>query len=79
MTLVGRSDLNDDVGELTAATGLLLEYLAMLNRGGNSLLVVHLRSTLVDLHAELAAETVNDDVKVKLTHTADDGLAGLMV
>ena len=51
----------------------------MLDRLGKSLLVVHLRSTLVDLHTELAAQTVDDDVEVKLTHTADDRLTRLLV
>ena len=52
-SFVGGSDLNDDVGELTAATGLLLEYLTMLYGGADGLFVVDLRRTLVDLHSEL--------------------------
>ena len=77
--LVGRSDLDDDVGELAAAAGLLLEDLTVLNGGGDGFLVVDLRGTLVDLDAELTTETVDDDVQVELAHTADDGLAGLLV
>ena len=78
-SLVGRSDLDDDVGELTTAAGLLLEYLTMLYGGADGLFVVDLRRTLVDLHAELAFQTVYDDLQVELTHTADDGLSCLMV
>ena len=78
-TVVGRADLEDDVGELTTATGLLLEHLAVLNRLGKRLLVVDLGGTLVDLDAELTAQTVDDDVEVQLTHTADDGLARILV
>ncbi len=51
----------------------------MLNFAGDGLFVVDLRSTLVDLYAELPAETVDDDVEVKLTHAADDGLASLWI
>ena len=51
----------------------------MLNCSCDSLFVVNLRCTLVNLHTELTTETVNDDIKVKLTHTADDGLACLVV
>ena len=79
MTLVCRSDLNDDVGELTTTASLLLEYLTMLNCGGDCLLVVNLRCTLVDFDTELTAQTVNDNVEVKLTHTADDCLSGFVV
>ena len=78
-SFVGGSDLDDDVGELTAATGLLLEYLTMLYGGADSLFVVDLRRTLVDLHSELAFQTVHDDLQMELTHTADDGLSGLMI
>ena len=51
----------------------------MLNCSGDSLFVVNLRCTLVNLYTELTTETVNDDIEVKLTHTADDGLACLMI
>ena len=76
---IGRTDLNDDVSELASAAGLLLEDLAQLDAAGDGLLVVDLRSTLVDLDAEFTAETVHDDVQVKFAHTTDDGLAGLVV
>ena len=51
----------------------------MLDSLSDCLFVVNLRRTLVDIHTELTTKTVNDDVKVKLTHTADDSLAGLVV
>ena len=51
----------------------------MLNCAGDGLFVVNLRSALVNLYAELPAETVDDDVEVKLTHAADDGLASLWI
>ena len=78
-TFISRTDLDKNVSKLTTTTGLLLEHFLVLNGSGNGFLVVDLRSTLVDLEAELTAETVDDDVKVKLTHTADDGLACIRV
>ena len=78
-SFVSGSDLDDDVGELTAAACLLLEYLTVLNGGADGLLVVDLRRTLVDLHTELAFQTVHDDLQMELTHTADDGLSGLVI
>ena len=79
LAVLGGTDLEDDVGELTATAGLLLEDFAVLNRLGERLLVVDLRSALVDLDAELAAQTVDDDVEVQLTHTADDRLTRILV
>ena len=51
----------------------------MLNCSCDSLFVVNLRCTLVNLYTELTTETVYDNIKVELTHTADDGLASLMI
>ncbi len=79
LAFLGGTDLEDDVGELTATAGLLLEHLAVLYGLREGLLVVHLGCALVDLHAELATQTVHDDVEVQLAHTADDGLARILV
>ena len=76
---VCRLNANDDVSELTTTTGLLLVNLAELYRSRDSLAVSHLRTTLVTLYLELTFQTVDDDLQVKLTHTGDDGLAGLLV
>ena len=51
----------------------------MLYARGDGLLVVDVRGALVDLHAEFTAQTVHDDVEMELAHTADNGLAGLVV
>ena len=51
----------------------------MLYCSGDGLFVVNLRSALIDLDTELTTETIHDDVKVKLTHSADDCLAGLVI
>ena len=64
-----RTDCNDDVSELTTTTRLLLVNLAELYRLCNCLLVVNLGLTLVTLYLELALQTVDNDIEVKLTHT----------
>ena len=51
----------------------------MFHGSGQRFLVIHLRLSLVDFHAELAFQTVHDDIEVKLAHTAYDGLAVLLV
>ena len=51
----------------------------MLERGRDGFFVVNHGSSLVDLHTELATQTVDDDVQVKLTHTADNRLTCLGV
>ena len=51
----------------------------MLNGRLERFLVVDLRSALTDLDAELAAQTVDDDLQVQLAHAADHGLAAVLV
>ena len=41
--------------------------------------VGHLRTPDIGLHAELTPKPIHDDLKMKLTHTADDRLARLFV
>ena len=76
---VSRLNANDDVSELTTTTGLFLINLTQLNRSTDSLTVSHLRTTLVTLYLELTFQTVDDDLQVQLTHTADDSLTCLLV
>src|SRR5699024_5394883 len=57
----------------------LVRVLELLDRLLDGLAVRNLRSTNVCLDLELARHAVNQDVKVQLAHTADDGLAGLLV
>ena len=73
------SDGNIDTSELTTTTRLLLVCLTALCCRRDSLLVVNLWLTLVALYLELALQTVNDDIEVKLTHTRDNSLAALLV
>ncbi len=61
---------NDDVGKLTATTTLLLVNLTPAFNGlRDGLLIVNLGLTLVTLYLELALQTVDNDIEVKLTHT----------
>ena len=73
-------DRDDDAGELTRTTGLLLvRVLVLLDRLAQGLAVGHLRLADIGLHMELTLHAVDEDVQVKLAHTGDDGLAGLLV
>src|SRR5699024_8880966 len=75
-----RLESNAHASELTGTTGLLLvRVLELLDRLLDGLAVSNLRSTNVCLDLELALHAVNQNVEVQLTHTADDGLAGLLV
>ena len=76
---VNRTNVNDDVGKLTASTRLLFVNLAEVNSLGDCFLVVNLWLTLVTLNLELTLQTVDDDIEVKLTHTRDDSLTTLLV
>src|SRR5690606_5623536 len=79
LAVITGTDLKYDVRKLTATTSLLLVYFLVLNRSGKRFFVRHLGSTLIDLNFELALQTIDDDLKVKLTHTAENGLTGLLV
>src|SRR5690606_6987025 len=65
--------------EFTTTTRLFLICFTVCDRLGKRLFISHLWSTLVDFYLELATHTVNDDFQVKLTHTAQDGLACIFI
>ena len=56
-----------------------MRVFVLLDRLADGLTVGNHRVTHVGLDLELATHTVDDDVEVELTHTTDDGLAGLGV
>ena len=76
---VGGLYTDDDVSELTATTRLLLVDFTELNGLRDSFLIRYLGLTLVSFDLEFALQTVDNDLQVELTHTADDGLTGLFV
>ena len=76
---VSRLYANNHISVLTTTTGLLLICLTQLNSLRDSLAVCHLRTTLVTLNFELTFQTVDNDLQVELTHTADDRLSGLLI
>ena len=75
-----RLDRDLHLGELAGTTGLLLVGVVdALDRLADRLAVRDLRLADVGLDLELALHTVDQHLEVQLAHTADDGLAGLLV
>ena len=64
---------------LALTTGLTSVLLINVSGAADGLLVSNLRRTYVSLYLELAQQTVNDDLQMKLAHTSDNGLAGLFI
>ena len=78
--LGSRLDVDHDVAELAAATGLADEAADdLLGALADRLAVGDLRAADVRLDGELAEEAVDEHLQVKLAHAVDDGLAGLLV
>ena len=76
---VYRTNVYNDISELTTTTRLLLVNLAEVNSLSNSFLVVNLGLTLVTFYLELTLQTVDNDIQVELTHTWDYCLTALFV
>src|SRR6478752_9815215 len=75
-----RTEVDDNLGELTRTTGLLLVGVGvLLDRVADGLAVGHLRLADGRLDAELALHAVDQDLEVELAHAGDDRLAGLFV
>ena len=75
-----RLDRDLHLGELAGTTGLLLvRVVDALDGLADRLAVGDLRLADVGLDLELAPHTVDQHLEVQLAHTADDGLAGLLV
>ena len=70
---------NLDLGELTAAAGLLRVAHLPVGRTRQRFLVSDLRSARRRFDVELALQPVDDDLEVKLAHAGDDDLAGLLI
>ena len=74
-----RFDTNDDISKLTTTTRLFLVNFTKFNRFSDSFLVSNLRFTLITFNLEFTTQTVNDDIQVKLTHTANYSLTCFFV
>src|SRR5699024_10526914 len=72
---IHRLEFNFAVSVLSASTGLFCILAVDVRCLGNGLFVSNLLCAYVGLYLELAEKTVNDDLKVKLTHTCDDRLS----
>mmetsp|Transcript_7328 Transcript_7328/g.11591 ORF Transcript_7328/g.11591 Transcript_7328/m.11591 type:complete len:647 (+) Transcript_7328:221-2161(+) len=68
-----------DTCVLTRSSRLLLVCVVNLSSRCNGFTVRHLWCTDIALNVEFTFHTVNNDLKVKFTHTFDDGLSGLFV
>ena len=81
VALAGLVRLNDDLNMTVLALTTRLTSVLLINVSGaaDGLLVSNLRRTYVSLYLELAQQTVNDDLQMKLAHTSDNGLAGLFI
>jgi hypothetical protein len=72
-------DADLDVAVLALAAGLADIAGVDVCRLADGLLVGDLRLADVGLHLELAEQSVDDDLQVKLAHAGDDGLSGLLI
>ena len=64
---------------LTLTAGLTCILVINVCKLLNSFLICNLRSAYVGFYLKFTEETVNDDIKVKLTHTSDDSLTCFLV
>src|SRR5690606_15980238 len=74
-----RTDLDVDLGKLSATTRLLLVCVVLVHTCANGFAVSHLRTSDIGLYLELAPQAIDDDLQVQLAHAGDDRLAGLLV
>ena len=68
-----------DLRELTGTTGLLLVSVAVGDCLGDGFAVSNLWGTDFDFHVVRALQDVDFNVEVKLTHSLENGLAGIVV
>ena len=76
---VHRLETNFTVSVLTTSTGLFSVLRIDINSFCEGFFVCYLWSTNVSFYFELTKKTVNDDFKVKLTHTSDDCLSCFLI
>src|SRR3989304_9835386 len=71
--------LKPDMAILTPTTGLLDEPALHTNGHGDGLFIGHLGPAHLGLHIILAHHAVDNNLKMKLAHPRDYGLAGILV
>ena len=81
ITLAGFVGLNDqfNVTILALTAGLTGIFGFLLNSLANLFLVGNLRCTDIRLYLEFTQQSVNDNFQVKLAHTSNDRLTGLII
>ena len=72
-------EFNFTVSVLSTSTRLFRILAVNINWLCDGLFVSNLRCTYVSLYLELTKKSVNDDFKMKLTHTSDDCLSSFFV
>src|SRR5699024_7610388 len=77
--VVHRLEFNFTVTILTTSTGLFCIFAVHISRFCDGLFVCNLRSAYVCFYLELTQQSVYDDFQMKLAHTCDDGLTGLLI
>ena len=76
---VHRLEFNFTMAILAAAAGLFCIFVFLVNRFCKCFFVGNLRCTYIRLYLVFAQQSVYDNFKVKLTHTCNDSLAGLLI
>ena len=66
---INRTQCENNISELTTATGLFLQCLTMLNSSIKCFFIGYLRRSLVYFYLKLSLHTVHDDLEVQFTHT----------
>src|SRR2546421_11798217 len=72
-------DLNFNVSELPATPRLFLVNLFTRRRLSNSFAISNLRFAHICFDAKLTLHSINNDLKVKLSHAGNNGLPGFMI
>ena len=79
LALFIRFQLDPDMAKLSASTGLTNESPFCPCGFCDRFPIGHLRAALITLHPKLSLQTVDDNLQVQLTHSADDCLPRLIV
>ena len=70
---------NNNISKLTTSTRLFFINFTKFNRLSNSLFIRHLRTTLITFDFKLTFQTVDNNIKMKFTHTTNNRLACFLI